>query len=164
MQAAIPFNSSLYGLEPKWHRYFDREDSNPESYQLLWLDMKLSELEDEDTILNTLTKFRQLVNYTKAYDSWKNCLRYIEKCHDTYTFLVCSSKFAGEIIPLLKPFAKTNVWKIYIYGENEEFQSKTLQIVAENRVSTCKNIFVEKIESLNIFRESARCITNLTNY
>ena len=159
MEGAI---SSNFGLEPKWDPYFNREDSNLESHQLLWLDSKLSEL--EDTIFNTLTKFRQLVNYTKAFDYWRYCLKYIKKCRDTFTFLVCSSRIASDIIPELQPFMKTNVWKIYIYGENEEFQSKTLKIVAENRVSTCENIFIEKIERLNIFREPARYITNLTNY
>lgn len=141
MAATISLNSSLFGLDPKWHPYFDRQDFNLESHQLLWLDSKLSELEDEDKILDTLTKFRQLINYTKAFDHWRYCLKHIEKSNDTCTFLVCSNRITADIIPQLQPFTQTNVWKIYVYGENETFLTKTVEIVGQNKVSISRKIF-----------------------
>ena len=129
-------NYNLIGLPPKWHPYFDRHDVNLESHQLLWADINLSELEDEEKIFSTLTKFRQLVNYTKAFDNWKYCLRHIEKCHDTYTFLVCSAHYAMDIVPKLWPFKKTNVWKVYIYCEDEVFDMKRLEFVDKNKASS----------------------------
>ena len=136
----IPYDN-LIGLEPKWHPFFDRNDVNLESHQLLWADIKLSELEDGDNIFDTLTKFHQLINYTKAFDHWRKCLEYIQKCHDTYTFLVCSNLYAEDILPKLELSGKTNVWKVYIYGDVEKIHSKTHRIVDENKVSHYESIY-----------------------
>jgi hypothetical protein len=136
-------NYDLIGLSPKWHPYFDRHDVNLESHQLLWADIKLSELEDENEIFSTLTKFRQLVNYTKAFDHWNNCLRHIEKCHVTFTFLVCSALYAKVIVPKLWVFRKTNVWKVYIYCEDELFDMEKIEFFDKSKASNCKNPYLK---------------------
>lgn len=130
-------NPHLIGLDPKWHPFFDREDINYESYQLLWVDIQLSELEDEDKVLTTLTKFRKLVNYTKAFDHWRICLKYIEKSENISTFLVCSAGYAKDIARELLFLAKTMVWKVYIYCKsNEVFDMEKLNLTNENKASS----------------------------
>ena len=162
MVTVATHNWDLSGLSSKWHPYFNRQEVNLESHQLLWADIKLSELEDENEIFTALTKFRQLVHYTKAFDNWKNCLRHIEKCHDTFTFLVCSVLYAKDIVPGLWRLEKTNVWKVYIYCENKESGMKTLEFVNENKVNSCKNPYLKHRNCGIFFRKFARCTGSLT--
>ena len=129
-------NNNSFDLPLKWHPYFSRNDVNLESYQLLWTDIKLSELEDEEEIFSTLTEFRRLVNYTKAFDSWRLCLKYIEEHQSTFTFLVCSASYARELIPKLRLLSKTNVWKVYIYYKDEKFDIKKLDFIDNDKVSS----------------------------
>ena len=87
--------------------------------------------------------FVNIVNYTKAFDGWKSCLRHIEKCHDTFTFLVCSARYAQDIVPKLCSFEKTNVWKVYIYCEDGVFDMERLEFVGENQASSFKNPYLK---------------------
>jgi hypothetical protein len=101
----------------KWQVYFNRDEENHESHQLLWADWKLDDIDiNDEELFSTLTQFRQLVNYTKAFDHWRTCLDYIEKKNtDEVTFLVCSAGYAKDIVRKLWPFKKMMVWKVYVY-------------------------------------------------
>ncbi|UJR11431.1 hypothetical protein I4U23_015611 [Adineta vaga] len=154
MASSGTHNFHLVGLLPKWHPYFDRHDVNLTSYQLLWTDIKLSELEDEEEIFSTLTKFREVVNYTKAFDHWRYCLKHIEKCHDVFTFLVCSVRYAQDIIPELLPFRKTNIWKVYIYGKSKVLDTRTLEFIAANK-KVC-SIHTERDDLLKKIKEDVQ--------
>jgi hypothetical protein len=116
MAAAADDYLSYVPLE--WHPYFDRRQPNLESHQLFWLDERIENI-DDDAILSTLTKFRRLVNYTKAFDHWRTCLKHIQKS-DTHTFLVCSASYAKSILPEVWSFRPEVVWKVYVYYEEEE--------------------------------------------
>lgn len=109
-------------LSPEYHTYFDRDETNLESYQLLWADLKIENIDiDDGNIRSTLAKFRQLVNYTKAFDHWRTCLNYIKtKSNYTYTFLVCSAAYAEQIFSELCDSDNMNVWKIYVYGAENQ--------------------------------------------
>ena len=122
--AAAADNDYSHLFSPRWHPYFDRTQANLESHQLLWLDFRLSEAggdddDEQDMQMNsTITRFRQLVNFTRAFYDWRLCLEYIEKNSDAFTFFVCSPAYANVIVPRLFDYTQPNVWKVYIYCEN----------------------------------------------
>lgn len=102
---------------PQWQVYFNRNEPNLESHQLLWADRRLDDINiNGEELFSTLTQFHQLVNYTKAFDHWRTCLDYIKKTDDdTSTFLVCSVAYAKGIIPQLHFLEKITVWRVYVY-------------------------------------------------
>ena len=112
-------------VSPLWRLYFDRRQANLESHQLLWLDVRLSGAggDDDDVqdaeLYSTITRFRQLVNFTRAFDHWRLCLKNIEKKSDAFTFLVCSPAYANDIVPRLFDYTQPNVWKVYVYCQTD---------------------------------------------
>lgn len=105
----------LSDLPQEWRYYFERRQLNLESHQLFWVDQRVEDT-DDDTILPTLTKFRRIINYTKAFDHWRTCLKCIQR-GNTNTFLVCSVSYAKDILPQLWQFRAKVLWKVYIYCE-----------------------------------------------
>lgn len=104
------------------HRpFFDCEQANLESHQLLWLDRKVTDIH-EVGIFTTFARFRKLVNYTKGFDNWRECLQHIQNT-DTITFLVCSGVFGKLIVPGLQ-FSVGKMWKVYIYCEDRQYHQE----------------------------------------
>lgn len=129
--AAVPGSDNYHlSLPSKWQVYFDRNEVNLKSHQLLWADWKFDDIDNNDEVLfSTLTQFRELVSHTKVFDHWRTCLNYIEKKNvDTFTFLVCSAAYARDLIPKLWPFKKRMVWKVYVYcTDDSQDQFKWLE-------------------------------------
>ena len=116
---------SDYSFPLKWKSYFDRTEANLESHQLLWTDQHLGDIEiNEEELYGTLTHFRELVHHTRAFDHWNACAEYIRQRNAaTFTFLVCSTAHAKQLVSNLSPFTETKVWKLYVYCKREKQKS-----------------------------------------
>jgi hypothetical protein len=151
---------------PKWQSYFDRNEVNLESYQLIWADRQLEEIEiNEEELFSTLKKFRELVNHTKAFDHWRICFNYIQKKKaDTFTFLVCSAAYAKDLVPKLCPFTEAKVWKVYVYCAEGDRHNQFEWLEDYNRVSKvwihkgkCQYVFFFSKNGVQCTKDSILC-------
>ncbi|CAF1536898.1 unnamed protein product, partial [Adineta ricciae] len=105
---ALPVSSSFCQKIDLQHRqfFFDREQINLESHQLVWLG---------PLITLSVKTVRKVIDYTKVFDNVKECLTYIEKNKiSTTIFLVIASSELGKLlIPQITDF--NNIWSIIIY-------------------------------------------------
>ncbi len=85
-------------------RVFNRDITNLESYQLIWLDTNPNKT-DEDMIM-TLARFREVIKRTEG----------------TTTFLVCSNSLDEPNLSQI--YDLKNVCTIYVYCSNKEQHPK----------------------------------------
>lgn len=109
------------------HQIPFRQRPNLEGYQLVWCDDNEVTQNAENSI--TLTKLRDIVNYTQLFNDISSCRRYIEQTSDTTTFLVCAVNMAFSLIPQVHELK--NIKLIYIHSNGKSPDSS--QILANFR-------------------------------
>ncbi|CAF1036125.1 unnamed protein product [Didymodactylos carnosus] len=86
-------------------RFFDREQINLESHQLVWLG---------HLVTLTIENLRKVIDYVKVFDNAKECLTYIEEAKLSTIFLVIPSSESGELfISQITDFK--NIWSVIVY-------------------------------------------------
>jgi hypothetical protein len=111
-------SSSQNTIPPEHHRplfLLDRETTNIESHQLIWLSTS-----DESISLESL---RSIVDYTHLFKNISSCQTYIKRTDGSVTFLVYSHQFAESLIPQIHHLQK--VYRIYVYVCAEDIQKTT---------------------------------------
>jgi hypothetical protein len=112
---------------------FDREHSNLESLQLVWL----TSCSSENDNIPSIDLLRLIIDYTKIFDDCQSCLRHLhETIATTDTFFVCSVRQSQIVWDILKMKHMENMEKIYFYNsENEEFLKQEWPPECKDKVS-----------------------------
>ncbi len=92
------------------NRTFNRNITNLESHQLVWLDRN-TKRNCEDSIA-LLTRLRNIIDYTKIFVNWDECLQYMKKTEDTTTFSICLNIDDGTILSEINDLR--NIYAIYL--------------------------------------------------
>ncbi|CAF1075954.1 unnamed protein product [Didymodactylos carnosus] len=100
----------------------DRELTNLESHQLIWLDSSMDTKESQITLHN----LRKVVDYTKLFDNVEECERYILEKKDTITFLVTSGALGQNLIPRINDLG--NIRQIFVYCRNKDFHQQWAEL------------------------------------
>lgn len=102
------------------HRAFNRVIINLESYQLIWIDTNTNKIGEDTTV--AIARLREIVDYTKLFTNFDECLCYINQTEETKTFLVCSNSLDEEFVSQMD-YLK-NKCTIYMYCADKEEQKK----------------------------------------
>lgn len=97
-------------------RTFDRDTINLEPYQLIWFDTNMNKTGNDTTVV--LTRMREVVDYTRLFVDFEECLHFIKKTEDTKTFFICSSNHDKVLLSQINDLK--NVCTIYILCQNRE--------------------------------------------
>lgn len=101
---------------------FDHERINLDSHQLVWLDANVNNNDDSNSAI-TIANLRQIIDYTKLFDTMEGCQQFLEKKTNTsMTFLIASGQFGEILIPKIHQLE--NVLIIYIYCQNKDYHQR----------------------------------------
>ncbi|CAF2019803.1 unnamed protein product [Rotaria magnacalcarata] len=102
---------------------FNHENVNLESLELVWLTPEL----DRNTII--LEVLRNIIHYTKFFDSIEECIHFIELNKVTTTFLVCDGSLGEKLVSQI--YDMKNIYAIYIYSQHEKYHQEWLEKYSE---------------------------------
>lgn len=98
---------------------FDRDRINLDSHQLVWLDANVYNAGDENST-TTIASLRQIIDYTKLFDTVESCQQYLENKQNTsQTFLVTSGQLGEILIPKIHHL--DNIIIVYVYCQNKDY-------------------------------------------
>ena len=97
------------------NRTFDRNITNLESHQLVWLDTNTNRNCEDTAVLST--RLRSIINYTKLFVNHDECLQYIKKTEGTTTFFIGSNIDDRTILSEINDLR--NIYAIYLCTSND---------------------------------------------
>ncbi|UJR11417.1 hypothetical protein I4U23_015597 [Adineta vaga] len=139
----ISADNTIQGNSPIRSRLFDRERLNLESHQLVWCDNHVHDGLNGDL---TISKLREIVDYTKFFDNQDSCKHYLQESQYVVCFLVCSDNIGKQLIPEIHHLQ--NIRSIFVYSQNSEhLQSWPSSYTKVKKVYTNHKSLLQAVDS-----------------